>query len=138
MSEQVNHPRHYTQGIECIDYIESHNMGFARGNAVKYLTRAGLKGNELEDLKKARWYVDHEILRLGGKNDEIETPEDIDDIVAHMEVIVEETRDNLKKCLLDVAKCNTTVKAIDIAWQGLHRAIDNMDYLYSIAERIDE
>jgi hypothetical protein len=66
MSEDVvNHPKHYTShpsGVECITVTE--HMNFNRGNAVKYIWRAGDKGDELEDLRKARWYVDREIARL--------------------------------------------------------------------------
>ena len=62
MTEAVNHPAHYNahpSGVECIDVVE--HMPFNIGNAVKYLWRAGLKGEALEDLKKAAWYVDREI-----------------------------------------------------------------------------
>lgn len=67
MSEHdaVNHPQHYTShpsGVECIQVTE--HMGFCVGNAIKYLWRAGLKGSTVEDLKKARWYIDREIARL--------------------------------------------------------------------------
>lgn len=62
--ENVDHPSHYNQGIEAIDYIESHNMGFNLGNVIKYITRAKHKGSELEDLKKAKWYLDREIAKL--------------------------------------------------------------------------
>ena len=62
--EMINHPRHYNQGIEAIDYIESHKMGFNIGNVIKYVTRAKHKGTELQDLKKALWYLDREIKRL--------------------------------------------------------------------------
>jgi len=61
----VNHPPHYTvhpSGIECIQITE--HMNFCQGNAVKYIWRAGLKGNPVEDLLKARWYIDREIARL--------------------------------------------------------------------------
>ena len=64
MSDNVNHPKHYTSspgGVECIAVVEY--MTFNVGNAVKYLWRAGLKGSLIEDLKKARWYVDREIQR---------------------------------------------------------------------------
>ena len=64
MKESVDHPSHYNQGIEEIDYIESHNMGFNLGNVIKYVTRAKHKGSELEDLKKAKWYLDREIKKL--------------------------------------------------------------------------
>lgn len=63
--DPVNHPRHYTShpsGIECIDVVE--HMNFNRGNAVKYIWRAGDKGDELEDLKKAQWYITREVARL--------------------------------------------------------------------------
>lgn len=63
----VNHPPHYTShpaGIECIDVIEHapyHNLG----NAMRYLWRImwGGKNDDLEDLRKARWYIDREIRR---------------------------------------------------------------------------
>lgn len=60
----VNHPRHYTSspsGVECIQVTE--HLGFCIGNAIKYLWRADAKGAPLEDLRKARWYVDREIAR---------------------------------------------------------------------------
>lgn len=63
--ERIDHPDHYNahpSGIECIRIVEHFNFNI--GNAIKYLWRAGLKGDLLEDLKKARWYVDREIRRL--------------------------------------------------------------------------
>lgn len=65
VAETVNHPAHYNahpSGVECIDIVEP--MTFNVGNAVKYLWRAGEKGALLDDLKKARWYIDREIARL--------------------------------------------------------------------------
>lgn len=60
--DMVNHPPHYTFGtIEVIDVIEDWKLGFHEGNCVKYIARAKHKGNELEDLKKARWYLDKKI-----------------------------------------------------------------------------
>ena len=65
MSDAVNHPSHYNTGaIEVIDAIEDWGLGFALGNAVKYIARAAHKGRMIEDLKKARWYLDREIQRL--------------------------------------------------------------------------
>jgi hypothetical protein len=66
-ADTVNHPGHYTwlpNGVEVIDITE--HMNFNRGNAVKYVARAGRKSRatELEDLKKARWYIDREISRM--------------------------------------------------------------------------
>jgi hypothetical protein len=63
----VEHPTHYTShpsGIECIQITE--HMNFCVGNAIKYLWRDGLKGNAIDDLKKARWYIDREIQRKVG------------------------------------------------------------------------
>ena len=62
--EMIDHPSHYNQGIEAIDYIESHKMNFNIGNVIKYVTRAKHKGTELEDLKKSLWYLQREIDRL--------------------------------------------------------------------------
>jgi len=65
MSDAVNNPDHYTchpSGVECIQITE--HMNFNLGNAFKYIWRADLKGNALEDLEKARWYLDREIKRV--------------------------------------------------------------------------
>lgn len=65
--DAVNHPLHYTSGkIETIDFIEDQGLNFHRGNAVKYIVRAGKKDpeKEIEDLKKAAWYINREIARL--------------------------------------------------------------------------
>lgn len=65
VSDMVNHPPHYTShpsGVECITITE--HMTFCVGNAIKYLWRAGLKGkSDIEDLRKALWYIDREITR---------------------------------------------------------------------------
>lgn len=63
----VNHPKHYNQGIEPIDIIESWELNFSLGNAIKYILRAPYKNNELEDLEKAKWYLEREIKRLKGE-----------------------------------------------------------------------
>jgi hypothetical protein len=56
--DTVNHPAHYkVGGIETIDFIEAKNLGYNLGNVVKYITRADHKGNKLEDLRKAQWYL---------------------------------------------------------------------------------
>ena len=72
MNDNVNHPEHYNShpsGVECIEITE--HMNFCLGNAVKYIWRASLKGKEVEDLRKARWYIDREISRiLNEKNNE--------------------------------------------------------------------
>jgi len=60
--DSVNHPTHYTTGgIETIDFIEAKKLNYNLGNVIKYLTRADYKGNKLEDLRKAQWYLTREI-----------------------------------------------------------------------------
>lgn len=62
--DPVNHPQHYTghpSGIECIEI--SRHMNFNLGNVMKYIWRADSKGNTIEDLKKAAWYLEDEIKR---------------------------------------------------------------------------
>ncbi len=63
---EINHPKHYAQGIEAIEFIDSHRLNFSLGNAVKYIVRAGLKDGEPaeEALQKAVWYLEHEIKHL--------------------------------------------------------------------------
>ena len=66
--DMVNHPPHYLShpsGVECIQITE--HLNFCVGNAIKYLWRADEKGNALENLRKARWYVDREIARREAK-----------------------------------------------------------------------
>lgn len=65
--DNVNHPAHYKSGgIETIDFIEAKELGYHLGNVIKYVTRAKHKGNEIEDLKKAQWYLNREISKLTG------------------------------------------------------------------------
>ena len=65
MNDPVNHPKHYTahpSGVEAIEITEHFN--FNKGNAIKYIWRSADKGKEVEDLRKARWYIDREIARI--------------------------------------------------------------------------
>lgn len=65
--DNVNHPAHYTDGkIEVIDFIEDKQLNFNRGNAIKYISRAGKKdkSKEVEDLQKAVFYINREIKRI--------------------------------------------------------------------------
>ena len=63
-TDNVNHPAHYKSGgMESIEIIEAFQLGFCLGNVIKYVLRSGKKGDALEDLKKARWYLDREIGR---------------------------------------------------------------------------
>lgn len=74
VADLVNHPPHYSDGpkhskcgetIECIDVARTH--GFSRGNAIKYLWRAGKKDDVVQDLRKAIWYIQDEIATLEAK-----------------------------------------------------------------------
>jgi len=63
--DAVNHPPHYKAGgIETIDFIEAKSLNYNLGNVIKYITRADHKGNKLEDLRKAQWYLNREIENL--------------------------------------------------------------------------
>lgn len=68
MTEKINHPQHYGGDVvyECIKVIEAWGLDkdFLIGNCIKYLSRAGKKGDLLEDLKKAKWYLDRKIKNL--------------------------------------------------------------------------
>ena len=70
VNDPVNHPSHYTKGkIEVADFIADQKLNFDRGNAVKYVCRAGSKDpeKEIQDLEKAIWYINHEIKTLKGE-----------------------------------------------------------------------
>ena len=68
MTDAINPPHYqkHASGGECIEITEQ--MNFCLGNAVKYIWRAGLKGDSVEDLKKAQWYIAREIARLRDLN----------------------------------------------------------------------
>lgn len=78
--DKVNNPKHYTShpsGIECIEVTEYYD--FCIGNAIKYLWRSGLKNEdgmsdldkEIEDLEKAKWYIDRKINNLKKQNNHV-------------------------------------------------------------------
>ncbi len=64
MADAIDPPHYqaHPSGVECIQITE--HMNFCLGNAIKYIWRAGLKNNAIEDLRKARWYIDREIARI--------------------------------------------------------------------------
>lgn len=67
--DNINHPLHYTHTkFEVIDIIEAFRLNYHMGNVIKYILRHEHKGNAIEDLKKARWYLDRYINKLGGDN----------------------------------------------------------------------
>jgi hypothetical protein len=88
--DPVNKPSHYTEGrkFETIEVIEDWDLGFCLGNAVKYISRAGRKVNLVEDLKKARWYIDRQLAAL---EEQPEQPADIYDQVCQF--LTEEEED---------------------------------------------
>jgi hypothetical protein len=68
MTDPIN-PDHYKKhpsGVECIQITE--HMNFNLGNAIKYIWRASEKGKQIEDLKKAQWYLNREIKRVDQPN----------------------------------------------------------------------
>lgn len=68
--DMIDHPPHYTATkVEPIDVIEAWKLGFHLGNCLKYIARCDLKGRPLEDLRKARWYLDREIARREGASE---------------------------------------------------------------------
>lgn len=75
VNDPVNHPLHYTDhpsGIECIQVTE--HMGFCLGNAIKYIWRADLKNDAIEDLEKAKWYIERELQKRRKTRTSNETP----------------------------------------------------------------
>jgi hypothetical protein len=72
----VEHPSHYAKGrkYEPIDVINDWRLNFNLGNTIKYISRAGRKNNIIEDLKKAKFYLDYEIKRLVDMEEEISEP----------------------------------------------------------------
>lgn len=67
LREYVENPFHYNSGkIEVIDFIEDQKLGFCLGNVIKYVSRAGKKDSSkiIEDLEKAKWYLEREIKNL--------------------------------------------------------------------------
>ena len=116
----VNHPSHYTDGkIEVIDFIEQKNLNFHRGNAVKYIARAGKKdpAKEVEDLRKAVWYLNREITRLTGENPN----------AALISAVIEEVERAVDKARLDNEFDNTEGK-----W-----FIDEGDFMVDLNDEID-
>ena len=67
MSDNINHPPHYAQSnYEPVDVIDAWGLNFNLGNTIKYICRHKHKQHPIEDLKKAQWYLNREILKLEG------------------------------------------------------------------------
>lgn len=71
INDTINHPQHYggDTTYEAIKVIEAWNLNFRLGNTVKYIRRSDLKGEKLQDLKKALWYLEREITKLEQNNE---------------------------------------------------------------------
>lgn len=68
--DPVKKPKHYNFGkIEVIAFVEDQQLGYHLGNVIKYVTRAPHKGEEIQDLKKAAWYLQRRIWLLEAKNE---------------------------------------------------------------------
>ena len=68
-NDVVDHPHHYQgDGMESIDVIEAFDLDFCLGNTVKYVLRAGKKDDEIQDLRKAIWYLNRRIQQLEKAN----------------------------------------------------------------------
>lgn len=86
MADPINHPAHYMTGkIEVVEFIEDQKLPYHRGNAVKYVCRAGKKNQktEIEDLEKAIWYLKREVelLKAAHENRPVVKPNNMNDIV---------------------------------------------------------
>jgi hypothetical protein len=78
MKEKINHPKYYNLGtIEVVDAIVDWGLNFCMGNVIKYVARYRHKDDSLEDLKKARWYLDYEIRKLEEAKLKLEDGEDL-------------------------------------------------------------
>jgi hypothetical protein len=88
VSNSVNHPSHYRSetGHEAIDVIEAWGLGFNTGNALKYISRCGLKTcDPILDLEKARWYLEREIEKLKKQKGSVNNHDLLNDFTAEVE-----------------------------------------------------
>lgn len=118
MSDQVDHPTHYggNTAYEAIKVIEAWNLGFCLGNTVKYIARAERKGTALEDLKKARWYLDREIAK---REQDLQNAEKAARHIASIEqdVRLQQLREvqepgRRKKVLEEMGQCPEVIKGL--------------------------
>lgn len=88
MSDPVNHPAHYggkDNPYEVINVIEAWGLDFHLASVVKYVSRAGKKGDELEDLEKAQWFLERAIARASGVE-----REELNNAMSHLQAAIEE------------------------------------------------
>lgn len=102
--EKINHPEHYKGNkYEAIDIIDDYQLGFNLGNAVKYILRAGKKGDALEDLKKAKWYIEHEICKLMNEQERKKEKEQVDKQTCFMRKCMQQAKHRKKRLNPSVA-----------------------------------
>ncbi len=139
--DPVNHPSHYTDGgIETIDFIEAKQLPYHLGNAVKYISRAGKKDDEIQDLKKAVWYINRYI-ELREKNKAVIVDADLQ--VEILDESTGKTEKRERRLCCDCVHCNkersTTVgfafceknkKVYDLMYANLCDYYDEKDVEY--------
>lgn len=123
--DSVNHPKHYTShpsGIECIQITE--HMGFNLGNAVKYVWRADLKHDAIEDLRKAVWYIEREIAKRTNipKSAVAEEVHEVDGTVQSSRWHVEETFNNYVTVTRYVETSRVYARAVDQETDDVRKA----------------
>lgn len=131
MAESVNHPAHYGGAgdpYETIKVIEAWNLGFNLGNAVKYISRN--KGNYLEDLKKARWYLDREISNTEREPEDEDEQEDED-----KSFIQDEDKSFIQDEDKSFIQCNVWFEPGETKFEDLKKARSYLDREISNAER---
>lgn len=81
--DNINHPKHYggDRPYEAIKVIEAWCLDFHLGNVVKYISRAGRKNDRLEDLEKAKWYLDRSIENLKTQRDKVKLSEVVNNMI---------------------------------------------------------
>ena len=148
--ETVDHPLHYggaDDPFEAIKVIEAWDLNFSLGCVVKYVSRAGKKGDALEDLEKARWYLDREIRREEGRADEPESATDPKQIGEILNQLPAEAQDAVTEYLLCCgSKWGTTETSFRGSWRtpgrgrvvdaALFDAIMDMHARYSVAPEL--
>ena len=123
MADAVNHPSHYTDGKYEVIQLTS-NLDFALGNAIKYISRAGKKINEKEDLEKAIWYCHSKITSM---EDGYEPVTDIDDYCKEKQLSLH--RANAVKNIMSATNCQDKEQAkayLHAAATELARAINEL------------
>lgn len=118
LGDSVNHPKHYNShpsGIECIEVVRHYN--FNVGNVIKYLWRHGLKHEQgmsdrqkaLEDLRKARFYLDDEIKKLEQADKETYKETDAGTLSSTLSINLNELREGIKRACNAANKLKITI-----------------------------